>query len=129
MPYEPLSVRAALDSFEQLWSPRIVATVNDYDVRIAKVKGEYIWHAHDNTDEFFMVLEGQLSIDVRDKDGERTVRLAVNDVFVVPKTVEHRPHSESGASILLFEPSGTVTTGNYKGDIPNHLDSTAGQAV
>ncbi|MGI9658113.1 MAG: cupin domain-containing protein, partial [Gaiellaceae bacterium] len=112
MPGEPVNLSEALASFDQQWSPRIVQRVNDYDVRIAKVEGEHVWHVHDDTDEFFMVLDGAFEIAVRDAAGdESSVRLGVGDTFVVPRGVEHRPTSP-GASILMFEPSGTSTTGD-----------------
>lgn len=75
MSNEPISLDTALASFDALWSPRIVTRVNDYDVRIAKVEGEHVWHVHDTTDEFFLVIEGELHISLREPDGERTVRL------------------------------------------------------
>ncbi|GAA4986479.1 hypothetical protein GCM10025734_10670 [Kitasatospora paranensis] len=75
MSNEPLSLARALDSFDALWSPRIVTRVNDYDVRVAKVHGDHLWHAHDDTDEFFLVLEGELHIALREPAGERTVVL------------------------------------------------------
>src|SRR5882672_3257804 len=106
---EPIDLAAALARFDALWSPRIVTSVNDYDVRIAKVAGEHVWHAHDDTDEFFLVVEGELTIALREGGGEREVRLPQGAVFVVPRGTEHKPSSEAGASILLFEPTGTLT--------------------
>jgi mannose-6-phosphate isomerase-like protein (cupin superfamily) len=126
-PSEPIDLQTALAAFDQLWSPRIVTRVNDYDVRIAKVAGEHVWHAHDNTDEFFLVLNGELSISLRDTDqGERVVVLPKGAVFVVPRGVEHRPFSNEGASILLFEPSGTSTVGDRHDPVPDHVDATTG---
>lgn len=122
---QPVNVHAALATFEQLWSPRIVTRMNDYDIRIAKVQGEHVWHAHDETDEFFMVLDGEFAIEMRD----RVVVLAVGDTFVVPRGVEHRPASPNGASILMFEPSGTSTTGDRHEEIPDHVDSTTGHSL
>jgi mannose-6-phosphate isomerase-like protein (cupin superfamily) len=102
-----------------VWSPRIVTRVNDYDVRIAKVQGEHVWHVHDNTDEFFLVLDGDFDIGLRDANGgTRTVHLHRGDVFVVPRGVEHRP-SSTGASILMFEPAGTPSTGDRHDEIPD----------
>ena len=125
---EPIDLHAALGAFEELWSPRIVTAVNDYDVRIAKVEGEYHWHVHENTDEFFLVLDGELHIALRDPD-ERSVTLPRGAVFVVPKGTEHKPSSPGGA-ILMFEPSGTSTTGDrHEGEIPDHVDSTSGHAL
>ncbi len=128
---KPVNLKEALASFDDLWSPRIVGRMNDYDVRIAKTKGDHVWHSHSDTDEFFMVLDGQFDIALRDADGdEHTVVLRQGDTYVVPKGVEHRPSSANGASILMFEPSGTSTTGDVNtADIPDHVDSTAGHAL
>lgn len=126
---EPIDLKSALSSFDQLWSPRIVTQVNDYDVRIAKVAGEHIWHVHENTDEFFLVLDGELGIGLRDGEGERVVVLPQGAVFVVPRGVEHRPFSTAGASILLFEPTGTSTVGDRHDPVPGHVDATTGHAL
>ncbi|MFE7573086.1 cupin domain-containing protein, partial [Streptomyces sp. NPDC057539] len=100
MSSEPIPLSKALASFDALWSPRIVTRVNDYDVRIAKVEGEHIWHVHDATDEFFLVLDGELHISLREPDGERTVLLPKGAVFTVPRGTEHKPYASSGAAIL-----------------------------
>ncbi|WP_370423390.1 cupin domain-containing protein [Streptomyces sp. QH1-20] len=126
---EPIDLKSALSSFDQLWSPRIVTQVNDYDVRIAKVAGEHIWHVHENTDEFFLVLDGELGIGLRDGEGERVVVLPQGAVFVVPRGVEHRPFSTAGASILLFEPTGTSTVGDRHDPVPGHVDATTGHVL
>ena len=126
----PVNLSAALASFNDIYSPRIVARMNDYDVRIAHTLGEHLWHAHDDTDEFFLVLEGQFEVSLRDAAGqETTVVLTQGDTFVVPKGVEHKPSSTGGA-ILMFEPSGTLTTGDrHEGEVPDNVDSTAGHAL
>ncbi|MFE5138020.1 cupin domain-containing protein [Streptomyces fagopyri] len=126
---EPVSLTAALASFSDLWSPRIVTAVNDYDVRVAKVEGEHVWHAHDHTDEFFLVLEGELTIALREPAGERTVVLPRGSVFTVPRGTEHRPSAPTGAAILMFEPTGTLTVGDHHDEIPDHVDATAGHAL
>ncbi|GAA2610507.1 cupin domain-containing protein [Actinomadura fulvescens] len=126
---EPIALRSALASFTEIWSPRIVTQVNDYDVRIAKVAGDHVWHAHDHTDEFFLVLDGELTIALRDDQGERAVTLAQGSVFVVPRGVEHRPSAPDGASILMFEPTGTLSVGDRHEDVPGHVDSTVGHAL
>lgn len=134
---EPILLSAALASFETLWSPRIVTRVNDYDVRVAKVSGEHVWHVHEDTDEFFLVLDGTLDIALRDGDGdagsggdgERSVTLEQGAVFVVPRGVWHLPRSGRGASILLFEPSGTSTVGDAHDEVPGHVDVTTGHAL
>jgi len=129
MASEPINLTSALTRFDQVWSPRIVARVNDYDVRVAHAHGEHVWHVHDDTDEFFLVVDGQFDIALRDGDGsERTVVLHKGDVFVVPKGTEHKP-SSPGGTILMFEPSGTSTTGDRHDDIPDHVDSTTGHAL
>ncbi|MEY9966717.1 mannose-6-phosphate isomerase-like protein (cupin superfamily) [Streptacidiphilus sp. MAP12-16] len=135
---QPIDLKSALAGFEQLWSPRIVTRVNDYDVRIAKVAGEHLWHAHADTDEFFLVVEGELSIALRDGDpdsgadsggGERVVVLPRGSVFVVTRGVEHKPSSPAGASILMFEPTGTSTVGDRHDPIPAHVDATTGHPL
>ncbi|WP_069864771.1 cupin domain-containing protein [Streptomyces malaysiensis] len=130
MDTRPVNVHEALASFDDVYSPRIVARMNDYDVRIAHTLGEHVWHAHDDTDEFFLVLDGRFDIALRDADGtERTVVLHKGDTFVVPRGTEHKP-SSPGGSILMFEPSGTSSTGNrHDGEIPAHVDSTTGRAL
>jgi mannose-6-phosphate isomerase-like protein (cupin superfamily) len=123
----PVNLDAALASFSQIYSPRIVARVNDYDVRIAHVLGEHMWHVHPDTDEFFLVLEGRFDVAMRDKDGlETVVSLGRGDTFVVPRGTEHKP-SSSGGSVLMFEPTGTSSTGDQPADaVPEHVDSTTG---
>ncbi|WKX74297.1 cupin domain-containing protein [Streptomyces sp. XD-27] len=125
---EPIDLQTALASFEALWSPRIVTRVNDYDVRIAKVAGEHLWHAHDTTDEFFLVLDGELTIALRDPD-EREVVLPRGSVYVVPRGTEHKPSSADGAALLLFEPSGTSTVGDRHDPVPEHVDATTGHEL
>ncbi|MEU8522788.1 cupin domain-containing protein [Streptomyces sp. NBC_01216] len=132
----PVDLEAALATFDALWSPRIVTRVNDYDVRIAKVAGEHVWHAHDDTDEFFLVLDGELRISLREPGArddtetvERTVTLPRGAVFTVPRGVEHRPSAPSGASILMLEPSGTSSVGDRHEEVPDHVDATTGHAL
>jgi mannose-6-phosphate isomerase-like protein (cupin superfamily) len=126
---EPIDLHSALASFTDLWSPRIVSRVNDYDVRVAKVAGEHLWHAHDDTDEFFLVLDGELAIALRDDQGERAVTLPKGAVFVVPRGVEHKPSAPGGASILMFEPTGTSSVGDRHEDVPRHVDATVGRPL
>ena len=126
---QPVNVNHALRSFDDIYSPRIVARVNDYDVRIAHAKGEHVWHVHEDTDEFFLVVDGKFDVALRDADGSETsVRLEQGDVFVVPRGTEHKP-SSAGASILMFEPTGTSSTGDRHDAIPDHVDSTTGHEL
>ncbi|WP_299539106.1 cupin domain-containing protein [uncultured Streptomyces sp.] len=129
MSSEPISLSKALASFDALWSPRIVTRVNDYDVRVAKVEGEHVWHVHEDTDEFFLVLDGELSIRLREPEGERTVLLPQGAVFTVPRGTEHKPYAPSGAAILLFEPTGTPTVGDRHDAVPDHVDATTGHEL
>ncbi|MER6953598.1 MULTISPECIES: cupin domain-containing protein [unclassified Streptomyces] len=124
-PMEPIALSAALASFTQQWSPRIVTTVNDYDVRVAKVEGEHLWHVHDDTDEFFLVLTGELHIALR----ERTVVLPQGSVFTVPRGTEHKPYAPVPTEILVLEPSGTSTVGDRHEAVPAHVDATTGHAL
>lgn len=129
MTWQATNLQTALDSFDELWDPRIVATINDYDVRVTKVKGDYVWHKHDNTDEFFLVLDGVLHIDVRDGDGEHRVTLDRGELFVIPRGVEHCPSSPDGAEIVVIEPQGQPTTGDGTQDIPEHLRTSTGKPL
>jgi mannose-6-phosphate isomerase-like protein (cupin superfamily) len=129
MDAQPVNLPTALSSFDEIYSPRIVARMNDYDVRIAHAKGEHVWHVHEQTDEFFLVLDGQFDIALRVDGAERVVSLHQGDVFVVPKGTEHKP-SSPGGSIMMFEPTGTMTTGDrHDGEIPDHVDSTSGREL
>ncbi|MBV9993202.1 MAG: cupin domain-containing protein [Alphaproteobacteria bacterium] len=106
----PDAVRLAdkLARFSDLWSPKIVAQFNGHDVMVVKVKGEFVWHSHPDTDDFFLVLQGNIVIQLA--DGE--VRLGPGDLYVVPKGVQHRPVAEEEAHLLLIEPKGTPNTGD-----------------
>jgi mannose-6-phosphate isomerase-like protein (cupin superfamily) len=110
---EAINLNEKLDLFTEQWQPKIVAQINDYDVRIVKVKGEFVWHKHDETDDFFLVLKGHLTIQLRDRD----VELDEGEIYVVPRGVEHCPRAEEEASVLLIEPSGTVNTGDTCGPL------------
>lgn len=115
---------------DDLWAPRIAGTVNDHAVKVAAVRGEHVWHAHHDTDELFVVLSGELEIVLRDggsgPGAESVVRLRSRDVHVVPRGVEHRPRSTGGATLLLVESAGTLSTGDFDGPLPAHLTSTTG---
>jgi mannose-6-phosphate isomerase-like protein (cupin superfamily) len=101
-----------LARFDAHWSPKIVADMNDYHVKVVKVQGEFIWHTHDETDELFLVLEGRLTIKQRDGD----VTLEQGELYVVPRGVEHMPIAEEECHILLLEPAGTINTGDTGGE-------------
>ncbi len=105
------NVGRALADIDELWSPRPLARINDYAVKAVRVQGEFVWHRHAATDELFLVVSGELHIDLRDAVGERRVSLGAQDVYL-PRGVEHRPVSRDGAEILLLEPADTVNTGD-----------------
>ncbi len=98
--------------FSEQWSPKIVAQMNDYQFKLAKIQGEFVWHSHPETDEAFIVVSGEMVIALR--DGE--VSLKEGEMYVVPKGVEHKPNAEQECQILLVEPSGTVNTGDAGGE-------------
>ncbi len=110
---DPTDLPAALARFDEPWSPRTVAVLNDYDIRVVKTKGEFTRHSHPETDEVFLVLKGSLTIRL---DGDE-VTLGPGQLYVVPRGVHHQPVSVTGAQVLLIEPSATVNTG----DTASHL--------
>lgn len=103
-----VNLAGKLATFAEHWQPRVVAEFNGHDVMVAKVKGEFNWHQHDDTDDFFLVLHGRLVIELRD----RSVELGPGELFVVPKGVEHRPVAREEVHVLLIERSGTPNTGD-----------------
>ncbi|RRO18253.1 cupin domain-containing protein [Saccharopolyspora rhizosphaerae] len=120
------NIDTVLGSFQERWSPRILTQVNDWDVRLAKLEGTFVWHSHPDTDELFIVLDGTLDIHLRESGTETAVHLRRHDVFVVPRGTEHCPESPQGATVMLFEPTGTLSTGDHEGEIPDHITSTTG---
>lgn len=112
---ETVNLAAKLAQFQDCWAPRTVARVNDYDVRLAKARGEFAWHAHADTDELFLVVDGTLHIDLEADARPETVTLRAGELFVVPRGRRHRPWSDEGAEFLLLEPSHVVNTGDTPG--------------
>ena len=108
MDYQPINPQEKLAKFSKHWSPKIIAQMNDYHFKLAKVQGEFVWHDHPETDEVFLVLKGRLEIHFR----EGKVTLDEGEMYVVPKGVEHKPVAESECHIMLVEPAGTVNTGD-----------------
>ncbi|MBR0900034.1 cupin domain-containing protein [Bradyrhizobium tropiciagri] len=105
---DAIDLSQKLSTFSDHWSPRTVAQFNACDVMVVKVEGEFVWHKHDDTDDFFLVLKGVLDIELRD----RTVTLKPGQMYIVPKGVEHRPVAREEVHLLLIEPTGTPNTGN-----------------
>ena len=108
MEYKPLSFNEKFDLLNEQWSPRVIAEMNDYQFKVVKIEGNFVWHSHKETDETFIVLDGELRIDFRDG----FVILKRGEMFVVPKTVEHKPFAEKEVKILLIEPRGVINTGD-----------------
>jgi mannose-6-phosphate isomerase-like protein (cupin superfamily) len=111
--HEKVNLRQKLDLFDEHWQPKIVGRFNDNDLRVVKVKGEFVWHKHEDTDDFFLVLGGHLTIQLRDRD----VELDPGEFFVVPRGVEHCPRADEETAVLLIEPIGTVNTGDAGGPL------------
>ena len=109
---QPVNLQDKLSKFSEHWSPKIIAQMNDYHFKLAKVQGEFIWHDHLETDEVFLIVKGQLDIHLR----EGVVTLSEGEMYVVPKGVEHKPVAEQECHILLVEPAGIVNTGNVVND-------------
>jgi mannose-6-phosphate isomerase-like protein (cupin superfamily) len=107
---EKINLAQKLSTFDDLWTPKIIAELNGQAVKLAKLQGEFIWHHHDVEDELFLVVKGRLLIQFRDRD----VLLEEGDLIVVPAGVEHRPVAEEEAHVLLFEPQTTLNTGNVQ---------------
>ncbi|HEY6572711.1 MAG TPA: cupin domain-containing protein [Candidatus Eisenbacteria bacterium] len=106
-----------LSKFSEHWQPRVIGQFNGHDLMVAKVKGEFVWHRHDETDDFFLVLTGRITIRLREGD----VTLGPGEIFVVPRGVEHCPVAEEEASILLIEPTGTPNTGDIATAAPRRV--------
>jgi len=110
---EPVDLAAALATIDEAFQPRIVGYYNDSKIMVAKVRGEFVWHAHPDTDDFFLVLDGELTVELEDGD----VHLGAGELYVVPRGVRHRPRAEQEAHVLLIEPRGTPNTGDAGGEL------------
>jgi len=118
------NILAALGTIIEPWQPHRLTSVNDYDVKVVKLHGEFVWHSHPDTDELFLVIAGTLTIQLRDGD----VVLGPNDVYVVPRGVEHCPRADDEVWAVLVEPQGTVNTGDAGGERTSPLRELGGSA-
>ena len=118
MQYKALNFKEKFDLFNEQWSPKVIAEMNDYQFKLVKVKGDFVWHDHQDTDETFIVLDGNLRIDFRDGH----VKLRAVEMYVIPKGVEHKPFAEDEVKMLLIEPRGVVNTGNEQGELTAEND-------
>jgi mannose-6-phosphate isomerase-like protein (cupin superfamily) len=116
-----ISLTTKLDAIADYWDPKIVAELNGQHVKLAKIKGEFIWHHHEHEDELFLMLDGRMTMHLRDG----AVELEKGDCLVVPRGVEHKPEASQEAHILMFEPAGTLNTGNLENELtksdPEHI--------
>jgi mannose-6-phosphate isomerase-like protein (cupin superfamily) len=118
---EAVNIGSMLARFSEHWAPKKIAELNDYDVKIVKVQGEFTWHAHAGTDELFFVIDGTLTIQMRDGD----VVLGPGELFVVPRGAEHCPRADAEAAVMLIEPRGVVNTGDAGGDMTSETEAVA----
>ena len=108
-----INLRKKLEKFSEHWSPKVIAEMNDYQFKLVKIKGDFVWHNHADTDETFIVIEGEMKIEFEDK----TVVLREGEMYVVPRGVEHKPYAEEECKIMIIEPRGVVNTGDIEGDL------------
>ena len=110
---EKINLKEKLSMFSEHWSPKIVAEMNDYHIKLVKIKGDFVWHNHEDTDEVFIVIEGKMKIEFE----EKIVELNEGEMYVVPKGVNHKPFAESECKIMIIEPCGVVNTGNIESNL------------
>lgn len=116
--YTPINIEEKFDKFSELWSPKIIAQMNDYHFKLARLKDDFIWHKHTETDEVFIVIKGKMRIDFRDG----SVEIETGEMFVVPKGVVHKPFAYTECRIMIVEPAGIVNTGDVGGELTAEND-------
>jgi len=112
MSYRPINFRDKFALFSEQWQPKVIGEMNDYQFKVVKLQGDFVWHDHQDTDETFIVIDGRLRIDFRDG----AVEIGAGEMFVVPKGVEHKPYAEQEVKLLLIEPRGVPNTGDAGGE-------------
>ena len=120
MAHSPVDIAEKLSSFSEHWSPKTVARLNDYEIKLVKVQGEFVWHTHEDTDELFLVINGALTIQLRDGN----VNLQPGQLYVVPRGVEHCPIADGEVHAMLIEPAGVVNTGDAGGSLTAEYDDS-----
>jgi mannose-6-phosphate isomerase-like protein (cupin superfamily) len=111
--HQAINLNKKLSKFNEHWSPKVIAEMNDYQFKLVKILGDFVWHDHKDTDEVFIVLEGEMVIAFRDRE----VKLSEGEMYVVPKGVEHKPYAEKECHIMLVEPKGVVNTGETSSEL------------
>jgi len=114
----PVNLKQKFAKFSEHWSPKVVAEMNDYQLKLVKFQGDFVWHSHPETDEVFLVIEGAMEIEFR----ERTVKVAAGELFVIPKGVEHCTRADDECKAMLIEPRGVVNTGEAAGELTAEND-------
>ena len=114
----PISFSEKFSNFSEQWSPKVIAEMNDYQFKLVKIEGEFVWHNHDDTDEVFIVIEGKMFIEFE----QETIELNQGEMYVVPKGVKHKPYAEQECKVMLVEPKGVVNTGEASGDLTAEND-------
>lgn len=110
---EKINLKEKLSKFSDHWSPKVIAEMNNYQFKLVKIQGEFVWHNHDDTDETFIVIEGEMKIEFENE----TLELNEGDMFVVPKGIEHKPWAENECKVMIIEPRGVLNTGSSKSDL------------
>ncbi|NYI69843.1 mannose-6-phosphate isomerase-like protein (cupin superfamily) [Naumannella cuiyingiana] len=123
MSIQPRSLDEIFSAIERPFSPVLAASINDYDIKAVRVQGDFVWHAHADTDELFWVSGGELLIDLREDGAERTITLGPGAIATVPAGIEHRTRSAEGADVVMIEPAGTLNTGDAT-DLPDGIRPT-----
>ena len=108
-----INLKSKFNKFNDLWSPKVIAEMNDYQFKLVKIKNDFVWHKHDDTDEVFIVVEGKIHIEFEDK----TIEINEGEMIVVPKGTKHKPYAREEAKIMLVEPSGVINTGDNQGHL------------
>jgi mannose-6-phosphate isomerase-like protein (cupin superfamily) len=120
MAHEAIDIAEKLSRFSQYWSPKVVARLNDYEIKVVKAQGQFVWHTHEDTDELFLVVHGKLTIQLRDGN----VVLGPGQLFVVPRGVEHCPVADGEVHAILIEPAGVTNTGDAGGPFTASKDTS-----
>ena len=115
---EKINIKQKLELFSEHWSPKIISELNDYQIKLVKIKDSFVWHSHEDTDELFLVIEGSMKIEFK----EETIELNEGEMYVVPKGIEHRPFAENECKIMLIEPKGVINTGENKCELTAEND-------
>jgi len=118
MESKKINIKQKFSKFSDYWSPKVLAEMNDYQFKIAKIKGDFIWHNHKETDEVFIIIEGEMNIEFHNK----TVKLCEGELYVVPKGEEHRPYAKNECKIMLVEPKGVTNTGDKENELTAEND-------